>query len=162
MTFTTLSKTGKITTELTDLIVGSWRKFGKQLNPQQKDPNVASFFTSLSLVQGSLYFGVKETGANKKSISFYVPQDSVVTFVGRFGKFVNDVAKDGTGSCVFLYKNKEGVEVKLSLYAVVDKATTDGSKMSYIKTTIEQGTDKIEFSCSLARQRSNYLDRRSY
>lgn len=157
--YTELTKNGKVKTDLTDLICPAWRKYGKQPNPQQKDPNVASFFMNVTLIDGSLYISCNETGAKKKYISFYIPGDSITTFCQRLGSFIQELAKEGTASALFPYKNKEGVDVKLSLYAVVDKSMPDGGKASYLKTTIEQGSDKIEFTSALGRGRSNFNDK---
>lgn len=156
--YTEVDNSGRIRTDLTDVICSSWRKYGKQPDPNKKDPNVASFFMGMALLDGSLYISVNETGANKKYISFYIPQDSIQTFVQRFGTFVQDLAKNGTANAPFVYKNKEGVDVSLNLYACIDK-DMGGNKASFLTTKIAQGNDKVEFSCSLARSRSNFLDK---
>ena len=104
--YTELTKNGKVKTDLTDLICPAWRKYGKQPNPQQKDPNVASFFMNVTLIDGSLYISCNETGAKKKYISFYIPGDSITTFCQRLGSFIQELAKEGTASALFPYKNK--------------------------------------------------------
>lgn len=156
--YTEIGTNGRIKTDLTDVICSAWKKYGKQPNPQVKDPNVASFFTSLTLIDGALYFMINETGAKKKYIAFYIPGDSIQTFVQKFGAFVQDVAKNGVANATFPYKNKEGVDVILNLYACVDK-DMGGNKASFMTTKLEQGSDKIEFSSALSRSRSNFQDK---